>query len=174
MASRAAGAGLLVLCVGVAWAGEESAPKLALESFPMSIEAPAVDLPDMFGVRRSTEEFRGKVLVVNFWATWCGPCREEFPALDRVAQRLRDDGVVVLGINVGDKPPFVERFLRTTPVTFPILLDSESRVTRAWNVVGLPATFIVTPDGKLESAAVGMRDWDHPVLLARLRGLAVR
>ena len=92
---------------------------------------------------------RGKVVVINFWASWCIPCREEAQALEATWQRYRDRGVVVVGINVQDLVPEAQRFLRETKTTFPVIRDKDNTVYRAYGLTGVPETFFVDRQGRI-------------------------
>lgn len=103
---------------------------------------PAFSLPTIGGAAAALEAARGHVVLVHFFATWCEPCREELPALNRLAARAGGN-VTVLAIAVADADSSVRRFFATTPVDFPILLDRDRAVAKAWNVATLPTTFVL-------------------------------
>ena len=94
--------------------------------------APELKLADAEGRERKLSEWRGKTVVVNFWATWCEPCREEMPSLERLKTRLAAKGFDVVAVNVGESPERVARFTREVPVSFPILYDKESATAKRW------------------------------------------
>lgn len=120
---------------------------------------PAFSLPTIGGAAAALEAARGHVVLVHFFATWCEPCREELPALNRLAARAGGD-VTVLAIAVADADRSVRRFFATTPVDFPVLLDRDRAVAKAWNVATLPTTFVL--DGSLQPKFVVESDfaWD--------------
>ena len=120
---------------------------------------PAFSLPTLGGAATALEAARGHIVLVHFFATWCEPCREELPALNRLAARA-GGGVTVLAIAVADADRSVQRFFVTTPVDFPILLDRDRAVAKAWNVATLPTTFVL--DGSLQPKFVVETDfaWD--------------
>jgi peroxiredoxin len=103
---------------------------------------PIFSLPNTTGANVALEAARGHVVLVHFFATWCEPCREELPALNRLAARANGD-VKVLAIAVADADQRVQRFFETTPVDFPILLDRDRTVAKAWQVATLPTTFVL-------------------------------
>ena len=103
---------------------------------------PIFSLPNTTGANVALEAARGHVVLVHFFATWCEPCREELPALNRLAARANGD-VKVLAIAVADADQRVQRFFETTPVDFPVLLDRDRAVAKAWNVATLPTTFVL-------------------------------
>jgi peroxiredoxin len=128
-------------------------------------------LPDMDGKTHSLAEMRGKVVVVNFWATWCPPCREEMPSMQRVWELTREEGVVMLAVDVGETEETVFPFVAEHGIGFPILLDKDSAVTGRWPVLGLPTTFVIDPEGRMTYQAIGGRAWDSPPILEAIRGL---
>lgn len=133
----------------------------------------AVDfvLPQMGGGELSLQSLRGQVVVINFWASWCAPCRYEIPALERAWQQLRSRGVVLLAVATQDDPGMVARFLERNPVTFPVLLDETGEVARTWPFSGIPATFVIDPDGRLVYRAMGVREWDSQPVIQQILAL---
>ncbi len=103
----------------------------------------------------SLEEFKGKGVVLNFWATWCGPCREEMPLFEETWSKYNDENVVFLGINVMDDKSNAQEFIDSIGVTYPNLYDPEGDVSRKYNVVALPATFFINKDGNLVAKNYG-------------------
>lgn len=128
-------------------------------------------LPDLEGRDHSLSDYRGRWVLVNYWATWCPPCREEMPSMERAWQTLKDDGILLLAINVGETEDQVWTFTSNYPVNFPLLLDQDSKTIEAWPVQGLPTTFVIDPQGRLAYRAIGGRAWDDPVLLEQVREL---
>jgi peroxiredoxin len=120
---------------------------------------PTFSLPNTIGANVALETARGHVVLVHFFATWCEPCREELPALNRLAARVNGN-VKVLAIAVADADRSVQRFFETTPVDFPILLDRDRTVAKAWSVATLPTTFVL--DASLQPKFVVETDfaWD--------------
>ena len=146
-------------------------PMQAVESLP---PAPALVLPDEAG--RQTwrlSDLRGKVVLVNFWATWCPPCRKELPSMERLWRQLKDQGLVVLGVNVGESADEVFAFSNglETPLTFPLLLDEDSSVAQSWPVKGLPTTYLVDKRGRIAFGVIGGREFDSPAIVEQVRGL---
>ena len=133
--------------------------------------APDFSLLDMDGNVYRLSDYRGRVVIVNFWATWCPPCREEMPSMQRGWEQLRSEGILMVGINVGEDEDTIFQFTADYPVEFPLLMDSDSSVTGQWPVRGLPTTFVVDPAGRLVYRAIGSREWDDPDLLALIRAL---
>lgn len=131
-------------------------------------EAPPFVLPrlDRDGTLALTA-LRGQVVVLNFWASWCVPCRDEAPLLEATWQRYRDRGVVVVGVNVQDLVPAAQRFLRETRVTYPVVRDRDSRVYRAYGLTGVPETFFIDRQGRIVRKFPGViteqAEWVHAV-----------
>ena len=136
--------------------------------------APEFALADIDGVMHRLSDYRGQVVIVNFWATWCPPCREEMPSMQRAWEQIQDEDMVILAIDVGEDEDTIFTFTADYPVEFPLLLDLDSRVIQEWPVRGLPTTFIVDPQGRIAYRAIGTRDWEDPALLETLRALQRR
>jgi peroxiredoxin len=116
-------------------------------------------------------EQRGKIVFINFWATWCPPCREEMPALERLYERTKHTGVEMLAISVDADPASITPFLGEQPFTFTIGLDPKMSVANTYGVRGLPASFIVDREGNLAAIAFGPRAWDNPASQTLMGGL---
>lgn len=114
-------------------------------------------------------ELRGKVVLLNFWATWCTPCRAELPMLEEIYERHRERGLVVLGIDVQEDAETIKEFLPQVGVTFPILLDSDSSLAIRYRATGLPANFLIDRQGTLRDIRLGA--YTHEMLEARLEPL---
>jgi peroxiredoxin len=120
--------------------------------------------------------FRDRLVVLNFWATWCAPCTLEMPTLEALWQRYRARGLSVVGVSVDRGAPvaLLEPYIRNLELTFPILVDPDGQTARAWRVTGLPATFIVKPGGEVAGMALGPREWDSAEMRALLETLLPR
>ncbi len=134
-------------------------------------QAPEFELLDLEGNTHRMSDYRGRVVVVNFWATWCPPCREEMPSMQRAYEELRKDGIEILAINIGEDEDTIFGFTANFPVEFPLLLDLDSKTIQRWPVKGLPTTFVVDPDGRLAYRAIGGRAWDAPEIVSLIRAL---
>ncbi len=111
--------------------------------------APNFTLQAASGGTVSLADLKGQVVMVNFWATWCGPCREEMPHLEALHQRYSDLGFALLGVNVEEDSSGVEKFLEETPVTFQILFDPTNAVTKMYDVIAMPSTVLVDRTGAM-------------------------
>ena len=135
--------------------------------------APALRLTDLDGRVHDLADHKGKLVLVNFWATWCPPCRREMPSLERLRARLEKHGLVVLAVDVGEDADTVFSFsgqLEPAP-NFPLLLDQDSKAMQRWKVKGLPTTFVIDPQGRLIFRAVGGREFDSPAMIEALLAL---
>ena len=123
------------------------------------------------GVFRLTEH-RGQVVFINFWATWCPPCREEMPAMERLLRQTKKDGLVMLAVSVDADPRQIVPFLAEHDFTFAIGLDPKMELADAYGVRALPASFIVDREEYLVASALGPRDWDTPATRALVAALS--
>jgi len=133
--------------------------------------APDFSLPDLLGNRISLADYRGRTVVINFWASWCPPCVNELPSIKRGAEWLAQHQVSFITINIGEEPKTVTKFLSELDLDIPVLLDQESQVASRWRIDNLPATYVVDPDGRFAYRVLGARQWDDPVLLVPIRSL---
>jgi peroxiredoxin len=133
--------------------------------------APAFSLMDLNEAVHTLDDYKGKPLIVNFWATWCPPCREEMPSMERAWQQIEPEGIAMIGINVGEDFDTVFGFTAEIDVSFPLLLDTDTQVTGAWPIVGLPTTYVLNPEGELVYRFIGAREWDDKALLDAVRDL---
>ncbi|GAB4358404.1 MAG: TlpA disulfide reductase family protein [Gammaproteobacteria bacterium] len=117
--------------------------------------APDFALKSRSGPNVRLSELRGQVVMINFWATWCGPCRQEMPLLESLYKRYRKLGFTLLGVNVEENSRPAERFLKDVPVSFPILYDNRNEVSKLYQVSGMPSTVIIDRDGKVRFAHTG-------------------
>ncbi len=158
---------LLFLAVPCLAAAAEPPLQFSHTPFKPRIAAPAMKLKDMDGRTVELARLRGKVVIVNFWATWCPPCRREFPSMERLRQKMAGRPVVILGVNEGETVDIIDQFSSTLDLQpqFPILLDLEGAAMAAWPVRGLPTTFFVDRHGRMAYSAIGGREFDHPEMI---------
>ena len=164
----------LVLLV-IATFGPAQQPALAQAQYlhPMDNKPLAKDfeLPDLEGQKVRLSDFKGKVVLVNFWATWCPPCRKEIPSMQRAWDILKNKNVMLLAIHVGGNEDQVWTFLTDFGVEFPVLLDARSKVSRTWPMMGLPVSFVIDPEGRIALQAIGGREWDDEKLINQILAL---
>jgi cytochrome c biogenesis protein CcmG/thiol:disulfide interchange protein DsbE len=128
-------------------------------------DAPDFSLPTLEGRTVTLSSLRGQVVFLNFWATWCLPCREEMPSIERLHRALGGQGLVVLAVDVDENPRLVAKFMKDFGLSFPALLDAGSEVSSRYGVrglLGLPTTMLVDRRGRIVGAAIGPRDWGSP------------
>ena len=146
-------------------------PQQTLPALAKPFPAPDFTLQGEDGKTYRLKDYRGKVVVINFWATWCPPCRYEMPSLERAWSKLKDQDVVVLAVDVGETTDVIFEFTGTYPMSFPIPMDLDGSVLKQYPVTGLPTTYIVNPEGMATHRAVGSREWDDPQLMNALLSL---
>lgn len=117
--------------------------------------APNFTLETMDGDSVSLVDYKGKGVLINFWASWCGPCRREMPAIERRYQKYKDSGFAVLAVNVGESEVSARGFVRSQQLSFPILLDREKQVTKLYHVGSLPHSVFIKPDGTIAKIVIG-------------------
>ena len=163
---------LLIICllaIILIYANSVFAGKL-MEPVAGEPKATKFNLVATNGKNVGLDEFQGKFVLLNFWATWCAPCRKEMPAMSNLHNQLRGRGLEVVGVHVGPSLAGVKKFLEAVPVDFTILIDKNMSLA-SWGVTGLPTTFLINPDGKIIYKATGEREWDSPEMMEFLNGL---
>ncbi len=143
----------------------------ALTLLPDKKPAPALLLMDMEGVKHDIRDYRGRPVIINFWATWCPPCRRELPSMNRAWKKIKNEGIVMLAVDVGEDEDTVFTFMADYPIDFTVLLDSSGDVSARWPLLALPTTFVLDREGRLVYQAIGGREWDNDSLLDKVRAL---
>jgi cytochrome c biogenesis protein CcmG, thiol:disulfide interchange protein DsbE len=168
--------GLLV--VGVcSLAGADPPTVTALLKSLDLVGYPAGTMPPQFDGRTldagpiSLAELRGKVVIVNFWASWCFECRPEMPVLEGLHREFASRGLVVIGINARESKEAVSRYARELGLTFRLVLDPDGRINALYGVIGLPTTFVVGREGRVVALAIGPREWGSAPARALLQAL---
>ena len=128
---------------------------------PLTRDLPSFELKELNAGVWNEESLKGKPYIVNFWATWCGPCVHELPAMNRAAGLLLDEGVGMVAVNLGEGSDVINAFMQKVPIDFPVLLGTQTTFPN-WKVKGMPTTFIVSSEGQIVAEAVGPREWDDP------------
>ena len=134
-------------------------------------DTPALVLNGLDGKEYQLSDYRGKVVVLNFWATWCGPCVKEMPSLENLARHMSGEQFALLTVNFGEKPARIRPFLKKVGIDLPVLLDPDMRISRAWVKKGLPTTYIIGPDQKIKYRLLGDLQWDAPEVEQKIRQL---
>jgi thiol-disulfide isomerase/thioredoxin len=162
----------LVLAPGEgAWASDPLFQAMGVRHPGKEARAPDFKLPTPEGATLALEQFRGKVVFLNFWATWCPPCRVEMPAMERLHKEFKDQGLAMLAVDVKESSNEVARFMKQFRLSFPAVLDADGDVTIRYRVSGLPTTYLIDRSGRVVGAAVGPRNWASPEAMALIRSL---
>ena len=134
--------------------------------------APDFSLQDIKGNMVNLDDFRGKPILLNFWATWCEACKEELPSMQRLYEALSSQGVEVVAIAI-DRKNFdrIKNYAKEYKLTFPVLWDPDQKVRKHYFILGLPTTYLIGPEGKLKGFASGARVWDSPDSIQALKSL---
>ncbi|VAX16121.1 hypothetical protein MNBD_NITROSPINAE02-93 [hydrothermal vent metagenome] len=125
---------------------DEKEPKLA----------PPFDAPGLDGDKITLDSLKGKAIILNFWATWCIPCKMEMPLLEQVYNDNKDKGLVIIGANYRQPAPIIKRFISKNPISFPILLDEDGKISKKYGVFALPATFFINREGHYLGSHTGL------------------
>ena len=133
--------------------------------------APQFQLPSMAGKDVNLAQYKGQVVMINFWASWCGPCRTEMPILEKLSAKYKPMGFAMIGVNVEPDSKVAADWLKVTPVTFPILFDTKSEVSKLYSVASMPSTVIVDRKGNLRWKHVGYKAGDENEYLDQIRAL---
>jgi thiol-disulfide isomerase/thioredoxin len=136
--------------------------------------APPLVLRDLDGNEVRLASFRGRTVVVNFWATWCAPCVAEMPSLERLRERFRSEGLEVLAVNLQENAARIRPFAERLGLSMPILRDHDGSARTSWGVGVFPTTFVVGPGQELALVAVGEIDWDAPRVVERIAAVVAR
>lgn len=145
--------------------------KLKLENLDRKLPAADFTLEDLYGNRVRLRELRGKVILLNFWASWCPPCRLEMPAMERLHREFGRRGMVILTVNYREEPEQIMAFFKEHDLTFTTLLDREERVFGLYRAWSLPTTYLINKKGEIIGRAIGYRDWHSEQARAFFRRL---
>jgi len=133
--------------------------------------APQFTLDSRGGPKISLSQYKGQVVMLNFWASWCGPCRQEMPLLENIYKKYNKMGFTLIGVNVEPDSKAAEGFLKETPVTFPVIYDKDSTVSKAYDVSGMPSTVIIDRKGNIRVLHRGYKPGDENEYLDSIRTL---
>jgi thiol-disulfide isomerase/thioredoxin len=132
---------------------------------------PPLALVDVHGKAHDLRDYRGMVVLVNFWATWCPPCREEIPSMQRLKAKFAGKPFVILAVDMGESGASVKAFLKEVRLDAVMLLDIDGEALKKWKVFAFPTSFVVDPQGKIRYAVAGATEWDDPETIRRIAEL---
>lgn len=133
---------------------------------------PQLALTDIHGKKIIRTDYRNKVTVVNFWATWCPPCVEEIPSLNRLMEKMQNENFELISINYAEPTEQVRTFMKNVKVDFPVLMDEQGTTSKQWNVIAFPSTFIIGKDGQIKYGVNAAISWDSPEVIKKLKALS--
>lgn len=148
---------VVILVAGAAWTAVSRVPPGAEQATRDRARraTPGIELDTLDGGKFRLADYIGKPVVVNFWATWCPPCRAELPAFEQVYRNNRDKDLIVVGVDVAESSDEVAKFVAEAGVTFPIALDTSGETTELYRIQGMPTTFFIGRDGKIKDTVIG-------------------
>jgi thiol-disulfide isomerase/thioredoxin len=158
---------VLIFCLFVVFAHAADTGLHAVTPY----RAPALALTDIGGKKLDLASYRGRVVLVNFWATYCPPCLKEMPSMERLKKRMAGKPFAIFSVNVGEQNSDVQAFLKQIPVTFPILMDRDASRLKTWKAFALPSSFVVDAQGRVRYAMFGGTEWDEPDSMNKLKAL---
>ncbi len=150
--------------IPVAVFGQQQKVLRNLKLAPVDHPGPAPRFSSMTpgGEKMGIDDFKGKLVVLNFWATWCPPCRLEMPSMERLYQEFKGEGLEVVAINFMEREKPITSFLKENGFTFTVLLDKKGEIARNYGVHGLPVTYLIARNGNLLARSMGYKDWYKP------------
>lgn len=138
---------------------QEAFQKLGLAPEPDPHPAPRFQSSTLDGKKFGTDEIQGKLVLLNFWATWCPPCRLEMPSMEKLYQEFKGDGLEIVAVNFMEGEKAIEPFIKENGFTFPVLLDKKGEIAQSYGVHALPVTFLIRRNGNLLAKSIGYKDW---------------
>ncbi|MCW8889784.1 MAG: TlpA family protein disulfide reductase, partial [Sedimenticola sp.] len=142
-----------------------------LKPFRGDPQPPTINLVDAKGETLSRDDYRNKVTIINFWASWCRPCVEEIPSLNNLRTQMAGEPFELISINYAEEPRQIQAFLKQVNVEFPVLMDVDGRESAKWHVLVFPSTFVIGPKGQIVYGLNGAIHWDDPKVVAQLKAL---
>lgn len=149
----------------------ESRMDIKLNTFSGNPKPLPINLKDAHGKRFNLNDYRGKITVVNFWATWCPPCVAEIPSLNRLREQMKDQPFELISVNYADSPKKIIDFMKNVNVEFPVLVDPNGKTAQQWKVFGFPSTFVIGKDGTIIYGVNAAIHWDSPEVIQALKAL---
>ncbi|MCK5394964.1 MAG: TlpA family protein disulfide reductase [Gammaproteobacteria bacterium] len=153
--------GIILLTISINTGAADIEPPFGIRNYDIGA-AHDFTLHDIDGEKFQLIKTRGHWVFLHFWASWCGPCKEEMPAVQKMADILHDDEFQIVMINTAEDEDTIFEFLGTINVELNSLMDTDGQVTEVWKPRGLPTTFLINPQGEIKYQAIGGREWDKP------------
>lgn len=151
--------------------GEDYFKKLAIEKPERKLLAPHFELEDLSGKRIALKGLKGKVVFLNFWATWCIPCRQEMPTMEKLHKTFKERGLEVVAVNIKEDKKDVRKFVEELGLTFTILLDKSGNISEEYGAWSIPLTYVINRKGEFIGKAAGSREWDGKTAMTFFRRL---
>lgn len=166
---------LLQIIISILLAGHALAldfpPSFKISRLDAGKSLPDISLPNLDGSLMDFNTLKGRIVLVNFWATWCGPCKEEMPSLERLREKFPSDQLQILAVTNDIRPHEIQAFWKQLDLHFPVLLDKHEELFQALMIRNLPATLLVDIQGKIQGRVMGPREWDSPEAVAVVKSL---
>jgi len=139
--------------------------------FEQRTEPTDFTLPLLGGENVSLSSYKGKVVILNFWATWCPPCRAEMPSMETLYKSFNGQGLEILAVDIGEDTSTVQKFIRSNGYTYPILLDSSKKISSIYGIKAIPTTYIIDREGKIIGRVIGSIKWDNKKVISAIEAL---
>lgn len=161
----------ILLLLSITIASRAYALQPGVKHYSDPVKAPSFILSDINSNIHKTDDYRGRVLIINFWATWCMPCRKEIPVLKQAWRTLKKENVQLLGIATQDEIDTVIHFQNENDIKFPLPMDEDGKVANDWGVIVVPTAFVIDPSGHIAIRIVGGEEWNNPELIESIIAL---
>jgi thiol-disulfide isomerase/thioredoxin len=145
-----------------------------LKSVEGNVAAPALQLQDLQGKKHDLTDYKGQVVLVQFWATYCGPCRKEMPSMNKMMKKMDDVPFKILAVDMGESKEEVQQFVSEVKPEFTILMDEDGKSIGDWRVFAAPSNFIIDPEGNIRYTLFGGVEWDSDELIEKLKAVAAK
>ena len=165
------GAAVLIAAVVLIFNSDAGPPPVVRGAPAPDFDLARLDVTDASGESLRLASLRGRVVLINFWATWCEPCESEMPAMERLYAGLDRDAFELVAVSIDDNREVVETFQAQYALSFPIVLDLDQKVYRAYQTMGVPESILIDPAGRIVERYVGQRVWDAPEYVTRIESL---
>ena len=166
---------LLFVIAGLSLTGLNGVANAAkLKPVDGDLDAPALVLKDLQGKTHDLKDYEGQVVLVQFWATYCGPCRQEMPSMNKMMTKMGDTPFTILAVDMGETEAEVKQFVSEVKPEFTILMDEDGKSIADWRVFAAPSNFIVGPDGKIKYTLFGGVEWDSDELVEKIKAVALK